>query len=311
MLTKSTTKNYSGGFTLIELLVVIAIIAILAAILLPVLAKSKFRAQVTQCTSNFRQWGVMANVYSADDSQSRFPSWPCAESGGNPTDVATEMTTGAGGQPIPLENQNFVAGLAPYGLTVPIFFDPVHSIDYTYANTWCEGYPLFKQQLGNLNELATFMGSISSIESGGKTYYGRSKNGAYGKLYYEWWVGRYNSTTASTAANLFPSATFSGATVPTGSVGWPVKTTDLNAGQAPIVSDLAEGSTTAPNPTSIVNIPNIVSWGSNNLLWPEDDAHFYNGVLDSINVCFGDGHVELHNKNMIQWQYTAEAVNWY
>ncbi|HEY1786906.1 MAG TPA: prepilin-type N-terminal cleavage/methylation domain-containing protein [Verrucomicrobiae bacterium] len=62
----SKFRPASGAFTLIELLVVIAIIAILAAILMPVLEKAEARAKQTGCINNFRQIGIALNIYPTD-----------------------------------------------------------------------------------------------------------------------------------------------------------------------------------------------------------------------------------------------------
>ncbi len=59
-------KTTRKGFTLIELLVVIAIIAILAAILFPVFARARAKAQQTACLSNIKQIGLASQMYSSD-----------------------------------------------------------------------------------------------------------------------------------------------------------------------------------------------------------------------------------------------------
>jgi prepilin-type N-terminal cleavage/methylation domain-containing protein/prepilin-type processing-associated H-X9-DG protein len=65
-------KRQNGGFTLVELLVVIAIIAILAALLLPALARAKEKANRAACAGNARQWGLALTMY-LDDNKQIFP----------------------------------------------------------------------------------------------------------------------------------------------------------------------------------------------------------------------------------------------
>jgi prepilin-type N-terminal cleavage/methylation domain-containing protein/prepilin-type processing-associated H-X9-DG protein len=71
------------GFTLIELLVVIAIIAILAAILFPVFARAREKAQQASCASNVRQL-VLAMLMYVQDYDERFPRWDYGCGNGDP-----------------------------------------------------------------------------------------------------------------------------------------------------------------------------------------------------------------------------------
>jgi prepilin-type N-terminal cleavage/methylation domain-containing protein/prepilin-type processing-associated H-X9-DG protein len=91
------TQRLAGGFTLIELLVVITIIAMLIALLLPVLQEVAERGRRVKCASNLRQCGTALFAY-ASDHNGTLPK------GGN----------GGPADPLDTYSSSLVSGLAPY-----------------------------------------------------------------------------------------------------------------------------------------------------------------------------------------------------
>jgi prepilin-type N-terminal cleavage/methylation domain-containing protein/prepilin-type processing-associated H-X9-DG protein len=117
-----------NAFTLIELLVVIAIIAILAAMLLPALAKSKEQATGTQCRSNLRQLGTGAmGMYTADNKGFMMPN---GDEGYQPASIATANTDpqwcpGREDEALFSSNAFIMAGLLyPYVKSVAVYKCP-------------------------------------------------------------------------------------------------------------------------------------------------------------------------------------------
>ena len=254
---KSVIKTKTGaqskpGFTLIELLVVIAIIAILAALLLPALSAAKFRAKCVSCTSNYRQWGITANMYSGEHHEA-LPTFPMTGSSLNPWDVSLNM----------------VPGLAPYGLTIPMWFCPVRPQEFAQADTLF--FNFYHRHIANLTDLNRAL----QIRAG--------LTGSFVTLYHAWWVPRL---LGGDPRYPFPSPTMAGTSC-NNTDGWPSRVTDRIAGRQPIISDFCNAADKSTNTTAMLN------------------GHSLGNKVVNVNLGFADGRVETHQRSIIQWQYIS------
>lgn len=238
-----------------ELLVVMAVLAILAALLLPALSRSRFSSKVTTCVNNYRQWGVATAVYASDDGKSRLPSFPLpvekmAQYASIQADwVAFEMVT----------------SMAVHGVTVPLWFCP------TRPNRFEVHRNNFRVVLDR--ELVTPADLVEGTA--------RIQKGAFYGADLMWWVPRRLGTSSLE----FPDPTRMTTRVPD---PWPRRMDDPTISAQPIISDWYLG--TWDDTRATVELRN------------NSGGHQWAGSLKSINVGFGDGHVETRPKAKLLWQ---------
>ena len=169
---------------------------------------------------------------------------------------------------------DLITGMQPFGLTVPMWFCPTRSSNLDEANAKCRAGTSPARDIQSLDDLKI-----------GVKY----ASGNFGVIYHNVWIPR------KSGGSLFPQQWNTILNLKNLNANedyqWPSKPTDSGAGKAPILSDRVVGTGTTVTGAA--------------------EGHSSNGKVVSVNVLFGDGHVESHNASSMQWRWKGTYYTYY
>ena len=165
--------------------------------------------------------------------------------------------------------------MKPYGITVPMWFCPVRPQAFDIANATCQAET--GHDIRDLMDLEIAMGYPGA---------------PLGASQHDIWIPRYVGAGTS---SLYPQVWNYVLGFPNLNANeayqWPSRTIDIPVSKAPILSDRVVGTST-------------------NLL-QATEGHPVNGHVDSVNVLFGDGHVDLHKSSVMKWRWKGNFYTFY
>ena len=183
---------------------------------------------------------------------------------------------------------NMVPSLAPYGLTVPMWFCPTRPAEFSEANTWMHTH--YNRFITGISDLNIYLTS-------------RYPNGE-AIVNHNYWVKRAGGPDP---AGFFPYGAGPNAQFALSDgnrLGWPSKTSDLSVSIVPFVSDQCySGYGTTPD----TNLASINISAATAPSAGKSSGHVYAGILQGANLAFVDGHVEHRQRLKLQGQYFGDS----